>query len=576
MSYIIILIVIILIIMVIYQQNKTIQEPLNINGCSNIENNNDISIIDLLKITSTTYPTKIALKVKQNKIWKEITYEEYYKKVKNFGQSINYHIGSNINVAIIGFTSPGWFYAHLGTMLNGGISIPIHDKATKDICNYIITDSNAQILIVEDSEQLEKFADIKNLPLKMCIYYSPIDEKLISKFKIPIVSMGTFMNETKKLDKKINLTDIASIIYTLGTTGNPKGTIITHNNIMCSLIRTIDLLKNKSLIKSLGYENFITYLPLNNITQQIFDIYIPIATTSTVWFADKNILKAIIEIKPTIFIGNQKIWKMIQDFICENSGFLVKTFTPWKILKELGLDECKMNISINSGQTYQPLKDFFNTIGIQLYDIYSMSETTGIISISAPGIYKTNSVGLPIMKIKINKNNEIFVKGDNLFQGYYHNNDETKKVITKDKWFKTGDLGNLDINGFLYIIGRSNDLIKLESKQNIMPLQIEEILKEKLSEYYEYIIVVGNKKKYLSILLGNSHKNKNKNRYVNEIDSAIKYVNSKNQLQVYHIKKYFIINKIFQIGKEITPDATIRRNYIQMHYKKYIDRLYVK
>jgi long-subunit acyl-CoA synthetase (AMP-forming) len=76
--------------------------------------------------------------------------------------------------------------------------------------------------------------------------------------------------------------------------------------------------------------------------------------------------------------------------------------------------------------------------------------------------------------------------------------------------------------------------------------------------------------------LGNSHKNKNKNRYVNEIDSAIKYVNSKNQLQVYHIKKYFIINKIFQIGKEITPDATIRRNYIQMHYKKYIDRLYVK
>ena len=439
----------------IYDNNKT--------ASTFNKNENDKTIINIFKNIAETYPKYPALKLKKNKEWKTVTYSEYYKKVKNFAQSTNYWLGSKINAAILGFNSTGWYYAHMGIIFNGGKIISINPESTYKTCKYIIEDSNIEFLIVENDQQLKKFANHNLSSVKLIVYYSPISNDILNKFKIPVFSMGNFMTKTNRLEKIIKLTDDATIVYPSNiTTKNPKGIVITHDNIMANINKTLHLLENNSNIGKIFNENIISYLPLNNITSQIMNIYIPIVTASTIWFADKDALKytlqqSIKEIKPTIFVGITPVWEKISNSINPNniSGTVDKTFRPWKILEKNGFDKCKLCLSINSIDF--DMQKHFNTIGITIHNIYGMDETTGPLAISAPMINRINSVGIPITNVKISQDGEILVKGDTVFKEY--NNDKMKTInaftnTKHDIWFKTGDYGKIDVDGFLYVIGK--------------------------------------------------------------------------------------------------------------------------
>ena len=547
--------------------------------------NSKNTILDILKIISQKYPSSIALKIKDGKQWNSITYDEYYKKVKLFGQCINKWLGKGTNVGIIGFNSPGWFYSHLGTMMNSGKSVGIYPSSTSEICEYIVRSANLEVIVAEDETQIEKFTKIKNNPIKLIIYYSPIQKNIVSKFEnigIPVVSMGNFMTNTTKLERLPKISDTATIIYTSGTTSKPKGVSLTHQNIMGTLNNVITMIKSKSTIKYIEREQIVSYLPLSHIAAQLIDIYLPIVTLSTVWFADKDALKSTLgstlkDAKPTIFIGMPRVWEKIQETVEDNieqngwKGNLTKIVAPWKIRNELGLNKCKLCIS-----SAAPMSDncryYFDQIGIKIYDIYGMSETCGPISISAPGIYKPNSVGLTVMDLKLTKDNEIIVKGNNLFSKYHGDKKESKKSFTKDGWFKTGDLGKVDQHGYLYIVGRKKDIIITAGGENISPQPIENLLKEKLGKYFDYIVVIGDKRKFLSVILNRGNKNKAIDNTV--INQAIEYTNSKSISNVCTIKKWLIIPNIFSVGDELTPTLKIRRLSIQEKYKNMINKLY--
>lgn len=553
------------------------------DACSIIENpkNKNVNIIEILKLSAEKYPNVTALKIKEGKTWKSITYFEYYKKVKKFAQSLKYWLGSSVNVGILGFNSPGWIYAHLGTMYNGGISVGLYPSSTPDACKYIINNTNIELLVVEDAIQLEKIVGLNDSPLKLIIYYSPINEEIIDQFQIPVISMGNFMTQTIKLSKITNFNDVATIIYTSGTTDNPKGAMLSHKNIMHSLKQLINLIKTKSSISTLGYEQFISYLPLNHIAAQMMDIYLPIASMSTVWFADKDALKSTLgttikEVKPTIFMGVPRVWEKIRENIDLKldaigwKGQLSKTFTPWKIIHDVGLEKCKLCITTGAPISIHT-KNYFDIIGFKLYDIYGMSETAGPISISAPGVSRIYSVGLPTMDVKIANDGEILVKGNNLFMGYYEDPHETAKSFTKDKWFKTGDLGKLDVNGFLYVTGRKKELIITAGGENISVVPIETALMEKLNKYCDYVCVIGNKKKFLVALFNVKPKQKISNDIAMD---AINYANTKAPSQAHTIKKYTVVTNKFKIGSELTPTYKLKRDYIQNKYWKQIKKLY--
>jgi long-chain-fatty-acid--CoA ligase ACSBG len=592
MSYITIFIVVVFVIVCVilrYQQNN--QNACNISYStqdgyvlSNDKNQKKFTILDVLKKVAEDHPKQSALKVKNGKVWKSITYATYYKKVKNFAQSLNMWLGSNVNVGIIGFNSTGWLYSHLGTMLNGGASVGIYSTASAEVCEHIVENANIEMLVVENDKQLEKFIGMDDV-IKLIVYYTPVSAELVKKFSIPVISMGNFMTETTKLERAPSLTDVATIIYTSGTTSStndmPKGVIITHSNIMNSVTQMVKTIKTKSSMKSIGYEQLISYLPLNHIAAQMMDIYLPITCISTVWFADTDALKGslgktIKEVKPTMFIGMPRVWEKIQESVQEGlnkntiSGTLAKTFTPWKIIDEIGLDRCKLCITC-AAPISETARDFFMSIGIKLYDMYGLTETCGVVSVSACNMSRNKSVGMPTMSVKIANDNEILVKGKNVFSGYYGMPKETTKSFTKDGWFKTGDLGKLDTDGFLYVTGRKKELIITAGGENINPNSIESFLKEKIGNMYENIIVIGDKKKFLVVLLNTDKKDANNDQ---AIENAISYANSHASSNAHTIKKFLVLHDKFKIGNELTPTMKIRRAYIQEKYEKQINKLY--
>lgn len=543
--------------------------PFNFNK---ILNKSD-TIIDILRETSKKYGKEPALRVKKDKQWEIINYNSYYDRVVNFAESLNYWLGYKVNVAIIGFNSPGWFYAHLGTMMNGGIAVGLYYTSTSEMCQKIIKNSSVEVLVVEDDEQLEKFTKIDISPIKLIIYYAPIKNTvLINKFNMPVLSMGNFMSKRADIQFDINPTNPATHIYTSGTTGEQKGAIITHENIMASLNNMLKLIDKKSNLIVSKNERSVSYLPLNHIAGQLIDIYLPIATCGNVWFADKNALKStlvntLVECKPTIFLGVPRVWEKIMEEINKKLKLsILKYFMATKIRKEIGLDECKLCIT-SSAPISEEARDFFELIGIKLYDIYGMSETTGPISISLPNLYQKGSVGMPVMKVKIVKN-EIVVKGDNLFMGYHNVNNND----INDGWFNTGDLGKLDEKGFLFITGRKKEIIVTSGGENISPIPIENNIKKELNNIVEHVVVVGDKKKYLSALLVIDNEiSENVN---DAIEKAINKVNSNAINRANKIQKWNIITNKFQIGKELTPTLKLRREYINKNYKDIIDKNY--
>jgi long-subunit acyl-CoA synthetase (AMP-forming) len=437
----ILLLIVVIIVYYIYYKNQTkivdINKKTILLPLLSDKKYKDKTILDWLKYVAKKYPKRIALKTKINK-WNSITYKEYYESVVEFSESLNYWINPNVNVGIIGSNSSGWVYAHLGCMMNGGISVGINQESDPMIFEYILEDANIQVLVVEDNTQLKKIKNIDLKNVKTIIYYSPIKPKILKNFKIPVVSMGSFVTKRKKNITKPTLNNIATLIY-----NTQNGVVITHKNIMSTVSNTFNILNSNDSQFTIGNEQLISYLQLNNITTQLFDIYIPIMTLSTVWFAHKNseyeLSSLLQKVHPTIFIGTDKVWDSLAT---ESKDTVIDYVAPWKKLKIIGFDKCKIFFTTEQ-LTNKTTINYLRNLNIQLSIMYGVPETTGIISILTPFMNKQLSMGFPIMEVKVNKNNEICVRGDNLALGYYNKNN-------LKKWFNTGIFGNLCDEGFLY------------------------------------------------------------------------------------------------------------------------------
>ena len=593
---------------------------------------NGSNIIDVFKRTSTKYSNHPALKIKRQNKWQHITYSNYYEHCKDFANTLHI-INIQGPVCIIGCNAPGWFYAHLGSMMANVIPIGIYPSTKPIVCKGIINNCNPELLVVENMVQLNKFAKSilsKNNKIKAVVSYSNVINKKMKKLlKIPIYTWSEFIDigtSTQSTKNNIIVSKIATIIYTSGSTSNiPKGVMITHDNIISMATAMIDRLNCPQLNIEYTKERFVSYLPLNHIAAQMLDIYIPIYIASTVWIADKGALKkstlryTLQEAHPTIFASVPRVWEKIMEkveiqkgktskilnFFVDNISNLIN-IKHHIITKELGLNKCKYFITMGAPIS-QSVVNYYNSLGINLYNIYGMSETTGPISISTICHNRYGSVGKPIdnIKIKIDKKGEILVHGPTVFSSYYRNPEETSNVFDSDGWFHTGDTGYVDKDGYLFIDGRIKDIIITSGGENVAPIPIEDSIRNNIP-LIDQIIVVGDNKKYLTALItlkikptpsGEStvlftkdakdilksigSKSDNIIDAVDDlvikkyIDKRIKKINTVAPSNVHTIKKWIIIPEVFTIkGGEYTPTMKLRRKYIYTKHKKYIDMLY--
>ena len=507
--------------------------------------------LDRLKLRFEKNPNEPIYFSYNNNFWQPISVKNFINHCKQFSKSlISCNVTNNAKVAILGFNTLEWVVSCVATQYIGAISVGIYPTSSKEEVLYILQHSDAEVLVVQNlSMYLSQVKPIinnaKNIKY-IVIMQGEIANEAVIKWS-DFLNLGKLIsdNELDNYFTDIKPSDAATIIYTSGTTANPKAVMLSHSSIAFSA-RTVSKLYNCQ-----SSDRSISYLPLAHVAEQMFTIYAPMecGLKSYMLASFEMLNKAIAQVRPTIFFGVPRVYeKMYDGFInnFQNQGILfvwfLKLFTYF-ISKEF-INKCNKknnNIFINffaklarktillkikekSGflQTRlllsgaAPLSkniiNFFCSLDMPIYEIYGQSEGGGPSTLNYPGNIKIGSVGKPLKEthLKIANDGEILLKGPQVFMGYYKDQQATSETLN-DGWLYSGDIGYIDSDGYLHITDRKKDIIITAGGKNIAPISIENKLKH--IPFIQSAVVVGDKQKFLSALFApdiKSLKNKEK------------------------------------------------------------------
>jgi long-chain-fatty-acid--CoA ligase ACSBG len=492
--------------------------------------------------------------------WK---WNEYGDAAIRFAKAlIAQDIGPQEVVTIQGANSPQWLSAHIGTILAGGVSAGVYPTNGKELCEHIVTSSGAKVAIVEDDSQLKKYEALQSTALKCIVVWDK--HHVPSTSSVPVLTMEEFLKSGEAIPDTIlkarvgaqKPEDPCTLVYTSGTTGNPKAAALTHAN----LTKTASCAVQKFSLDPT--HRAISFLPLSHVAPLLLDCMAPIVSGHSVYISPPDVLKGcnlkdhLIQAKPTYFLGVPRVWEKFKEGIeaqlktapfilrkffaicttigralCSDYHFLsVKQITAplpihqkirrifdhcilcfldmllfRKIKAALGLDKCLLPAS-GAGSLDPAVRDFFKGLNLHILDVYGMSESTGPITLpdfaTPEGSCGKPTPGTEVKIINPDENGEgeILARGPNVFAGYWHDSAASQDTLDENRFLHTGDKGKLDAQGYLYVTGRVKEIIKTSGGENIPPLKIEDKIKEQLS-IVSQAVVIGNNRHFLTCLL---------------------------------------------------------------------------
>ena len=494
---------------------------------------------------------------------------------------------------ILSENRPYWLMADIAVMNAGGISVPIFTTYSSNDYEYILNDCKPSLIIVSNNDQFKK---IKN-------YFNSNEQKIISFEEIEADSLLIKKiieeeNYKKEINDKLKRNMPACIIYTSGTSGKPKGVILSHGGILSNCEGAVELLETLTKKKE---PIFLTWLPLSHSYEHTVQ-FIQIIVGARIFYAEslEKLMSNMEQVKPTIMTAvprfYQNLFTKIKMNFEKESGLKRKLINQTlnlgkKILKKekLSLGEKVINFLCEKlvrkkirnqfggnlqafvsggGALDQNIGEFLNAIGLPTLQGYGLTEASPVVSCNLPDLVKVESVGPPFRtnEVKIADDGEILVKGENVMLGYWNLKEETEKVI-KDGWLHTGDIGEFDYHNYLKITDRKKDIIVNLGGDNIAPSKIENILC--LNENIKQSFVYGDKKNYLVALIV-CEKAINKEK----IKLIIENMN-KSLTLIEKIKKFVLINEEFTIENGmLTPTLKLKRKEIIKNYKHQLENLY--
>ena len=533
---------------------------------------------------------------------KKYSWEDVYSNVIKLSEEISKYIKKGDRCLLISENRPEWMISDLSIMLSGGITVPAYTTYTERDYEYIIDDCTPTVLIISDKTQYLKVKNIipKKKFIKKIIFFDVIEE-FDQELHISINQI--FENKSFSLlnfsELKIQRKDVACIIYTSGTQGNPKGVVLSHGGILNNCEGALGLLK-EFISKN---PKFLTWLPLSHSYEHTVQ-FVQIVVGAQVFYAEsiekliKNmgncspeIMTAVPRfyqnlhqkintnfskatgikkflINQTIKLGNKKLNRERFSLIESLINFVCDLLVRKKIKKQFG-GNLKAFIS-GGGALDKEVGYFLNAIGLPTLQGYGLTETSPVVSCNSINDIRVETVGKPFRGnlVKITNDGEILVKGENVMLGYWNNEEETNKVL-KNGWLSTGDIGEFD-GEFLKITDRKKDIIITPGGDNISPIKIESDLNK--SYFIEQSLVYGDNKPYLVCLIVLSLEYKNiKNE---EIQKQIEKIN-KNLSKIEKIKKFFIIKNQFTIENNMmTPTLKLKRYKIVKTYQNELEKLF--
>ena len=567
-------------------------------------------------------------------VWENLSWNQINEKVRNVGYYLlSKGVKPGEKVCLFSPNRYEWWVADLAILSIGAVNVPIYATNSAEECRYIIENSDAIMSFAGTKEHMDKILSVKSkLPnLGEVIIFddleSPIDGVTTLNDAMKQGSAYANKDEFDERLKPINIDDVATIIYTSGTTGNPKGVMLTHNNFV-SNVNQLNAVDPEFLS---GDHTFLSFLPLAHSLERTVGYYAPIFLGHKVAFAEdvSKLVENLQYIRPTFMVSVPRIYEKAHAGILakvSSAPPVKKALFNWamglarqnlpyisndkprtglfgfkynladkiifsKLKVALGMDRLVGAIS-GGGPLSVSDAEFFLGMGIRILEGFGLTETTPVVTGNKPTKIKAGSVG-PAVKdtiIKIGEGGEVLIKGPQVMKGYYKNEEATKEVFTDDGFFRTGDIGELDEDGYLRITGRIKDILVTSGGKNISPQNIENSLLA--SKYIEQVAIIGDNKKYLSALIVPAFESLeswarennvsfdgrkdliSNNEIIKLFEQEIES-NTKDYARVEQIRKFTLLETEWsQDTGELTPTMKLKRRIINQKYAPQIDSMY--
>ncbi len=603
--------------------------PYYVDGCD--------TITKLFALRCKQLGKKTAHREKHLGIWHEYSWQEYFSHARKIGLGLlTLGLKRGDVVSILSEDNKEWLYCDMGVQSVGAIASGVYTTDSPSQLAYLINDSGSKFLFVENDEMLDKYLEIKDeVPTleKVIIFnrgglHDFKDKKALFLDELYDLGEKYHQENPNHFNAEIAKStpdDIALLIYTSGTTGQPKGAMLSNENIIFAAASSLHVLPYSE------GDNQLCFLPLCHVLERSSSVYSPIANKTIVNFVEstETIFDNLQEVAPDVFTAVPRVWEkifsrvtlMAQDgtgfgkwaydkalktglqrakylIKSEPAPFLIEAkyrfwdfFVFTNLRRMLGMNN--LHRAITGAAPISPdLLKYYRAIGVNLVEGLGQTEGAGITSINTLDNNKNGTVGpaIPGVHIRIAKNGEIQFKGANVFPGYWQAPDKTKETMTKDGYLKTGDVGILDDDGFLRITGRLKDIIITAGGKNITPSEIENKLKA--SAYISDAVVIGDRRKYLTCLVMIDQENVEKfaqdkkipfndfaslcaAKEVQELIGSIIEAVNLDFARVEQIKNFALIDIILTAeDDELTATMKLKRSFVEKKYKPLIDSLY--
>jgi long-chain acyl-CoA synthetase len=605
------------------------QRPVHVDGCTTIP--------QLFRYRCQTLKDRTAHREKDLGIWKPYTWTDYWNHAMWIGMALRkLGLKRGEAVSILSEDRKEWAYFDMGIQAVGGIASGIYTTDSAKQLAYLVNNSDSRFLIVEDEEQLDKYLQVEDeMPglLKVIILEDEglhdlehhrcmmIDDLYELGKQAAAEEPDAFEAEIDKAEPQ----DTAILVYTSGTTGMPKGAMISNENIMAAIeagARRLSVLET---------DRQLCFLPLCHILERDVSIYFPLAGKCVVNFAEspETVFNNLQEVSPNTFTAVPRVWEKIYSqvlilaqeatplgrwayhqaikagmkraaYMVENKPVPAMVTAQYKIWDRLVLRNLRRMLGLDrmrrGGTGAAPISPellkWFWAIGVPLVEGYGMTETSGLATINTRGDNRIGTIGtaIPGYQVRIAEDGEIQTKGLNNFQGYWRNNEKTAETFTADGWLRTGDVGRMDEDGYVTITGRLKDIIITAGGKNITPAEIESRLK--FSHYISDAVIIGDRRKYLTALIMIDQENVEKYaqdkkvpfsnfaslcaaKEVKDLIKAEVDAVNKEFARVEQIKDFRLIDVLLTAeDEELTATMKLKRSYVEKAHAHLIEEMY--
>jgi long-chain acyl-CoA synthetase len=580
---------------------------------------------------------RTAFREKRLGIWRSTPWRDYGLRARWAGLGlVRLGLKRGDVVSILSETVPEWLYADMGTMGAGGVSNGIYPTDSAKQVEYILNDSRSRFLFVENEEQLDKYLEVRErCPLLRTAFI--FDMEGLADFRDPqvmpfeeLVALGREHDSAhpglwEELVGGSKADELALLVYTSGTTGPPKGAMLSHRNVIFQI-------SNADAFIPLGdNEEQLAFLPLCHVAERTFTTFLPLRSGAVANFAEsiETVPENVREVAPTSFFAVPRIWERFYSGIAirmKEATWIGRTAYRWavgvgmkvaeqklegrtpspllmlafRVADFMVLDNIKRAIGMHrvryAGTGAAPIAPdlikWYRALGIDMREVYGQTENCGLAT-GMPDRIKLGTVGVaaPRTEMKISPEGEILLRGPHIFMGYLNQPDKTAETL-RDGWLHTGDVGYVDNEGYLKITDRMKDIIITAGGKNVTPSEIENQLK--FSPYISDAVVVGDRRKFLTCLVMIDYDNVAKHAQDSNVPftdfaslcrarevqdliwNEIEKVNA-DFARVETIKKFRLIeHQITAEDDEVTPTMKLKRKFVNEKYKSLIDGMYAE